>query len=252
VRALAVPRGPHCAAKASATRRNKNKDVLTHQYTDLPIGTRPASARSGILWNVADPRNEPQDSTVAPVSEDQQAQAYATLASAFFEDPVERWMYSAPHQYRTHFPEFVAAFGGNAFQHETVWTLGGFSAVAMWMPPGIEPDGDAITTVLTDTVDPSKHDDLFAVLEQMEAAHPRDAHWYLPWFGVTAELQGRGLGGTLIAHCLSVVDASHLPAYLETPSPRNITFYERHGFSVTGEAQAGECPPITFMSRAAR
>jgi GNAT superfamily N-acetyltransferase len=200
---------------------------------------------------VVDPRYEAHDSTVLPVSEDQQTQVYATLVSAFFEDPVERWLYPAPQEYRTHFPEFLAAFGGKAFQHETVWKLGEFSAVALWLPSGIEPDGDAITAVLADTVDPSKHDDLFSVLEQMDAAHPRDAHWYLPWFGVIADLQGRGLGSTLMTHCLRVVDASHLPAYLETPSPRNITFYERHGFAVTGEAQAGQCPPVTFMSRAA-
>jgi hypothetical protein len=48
--------------------------------------------------------------------------------------------------------------------------------------------------------------------------------------------------------CLQIVDGTHLPAYLETPNP----FYRRHGFEVTGEAQAGTCPPITFMLRAAR
>jgi hypothetical protein len=50
--------------------------------------------------------------------------------------------------------------------------------------------------------------------------------------------------------CLGVVDASHLPAYLETPNPRNISFYERHGFEVTCETQAGACPPVMFMLRA--
>lgn len=186
------------------------------------------------------------------VAEDQQSKVYATLTSAFFDDPVERWMYPAPEEYGTHFPKFLAAFGGNAFRHDTVWMLDGCNAVALWLPAGIEPDGDAIVAVLRETVDSSKHDDVFAVVEQMDAAHPRTPHWYLPWFGVTAGLQGRGLGSTLMNHCLSVVDASHLPAYLETPNPRNITFYERHGFAVTGEAQAGECPPVTFMSRAAQ
>jgi hypothetical protein len=47
------------------------------------------------------------------------------------------------------------------------------------------------------------------------------------------------------------VDAHQLPAYLETPNPRNITFYERHGFEVTGRAIAGEFPPVTFMMRRA-
>jgi RimJ/RimL family protein N-acetyltransferase len=55
-----------------------------------------------------------------------------------------------------------------------------------------------------------------------------------------------------LTSCLRVVDESHLPAYLETPNPRTISFYERLGFEVIGEAQAGSCPPLTFMLRAAR
>jgi GNAT superfamily N-acetyltransferase len=72
------------------------------------------------------------------------------------------------------------------------------------------------------------------------------------WFAVDTALQGRGLGSQLMKPCLQVVDHTHLPAYIETPNPRTISFYQRHGFEVTGEAQAGTCPPITFMLRAAR
>jgi ribosomal protein S18 acetylase RimI-like enzyme len=120
------------------------------------------------------------------------------------------------------------------------------------LPPGTEPDADTIAAVLTDSVSVDKHGDTFSVLDQMGAAHPRYLHWYLPWLGVQSGSQGRGLGGQLMRHCLEIVDASHLPAYLETPNPRNISFYERHGFATTGSAQAGSCPPITFMLRAAR
>ena len=188
----------------------------------------------------------------SPVRKSEQAKAFATLVSAFMDDPVERWLYPELQQYLTHFPEFLAAFGGRAFDAQTVWRLGEFAAVALWLPPGTEADGDAITTVLAESVSPAQHGDMFAVLDQMGAAHPTYPHWYLPWFGVTAALQGRGLGSQLMKPCLSTVDASHLPAYLETPNPRNVSFYERHGFEVTGQAQAGACPPVVFMLRAAR
>lgn len=188
----------------------------------------------------------------SPVPKDEQAKAYATLVSAFADDPVERWLYPELQDYRTHFPGFLAAFGGRAFDEQTVWSIGGFSAVACWLPPGAEPDGDAVVTVLTESVSPGQHDDMFSVLGQMDAAHPEYPHWYLPWFGVDAALQGRGIGGQLLKPCLEIVDASHRPAYLETPNPRSIPFYERQGFEVTGEAQAGSCPPLTFMLRAAR
>jgi ribosomal protein S18 acetylase RimI-like enzyme len=188
----------------------------------------------------------------SPVPENEHARALATLVSAFTDDPVERWLYPETQKYLTHFPEFLAAFGGKAFDKQTVWSLGECAAVALWLPPGTEPDGETITTVLTEGVSPEKHADMFSVLAQMDSAHPQYPHWYLPWFGVKAGLQGKGLGGMLMAPCLEIVDASYLPAYLETPNPRNLTFYERHGFEVTGTAQAGTCPPVTFMLRPAR
>ncbi len=102
------------------------------------------------------------------------------------------------------------------------------------------------------TVAADKHDDVFDVLGQMDTAHPAYPNWYLPWFAVDTALQGRGLGSQMMGPCLQIVDATHMPAYLETPNPRTISFYGRHGFEVRGEAQAGTCPPITFMLRAAR
>jgi hypothetical protein len=86
----------------------------------------------------------------------------------------------------------------------------------------------------------------------MDAAHPTYPHWYLPWFGVDSVKQGKGTGGKLMERCLvETADADHLPAYLETPNPRSISFYERHGFKATGSAPVGGCPPITFMPRSA-
>ena len=188
----------------------------------------------------------------APVSQAEQPGVYATLTLAFAADPVERWLYPGSQQYLAHFPGFLAAFGGRAFAARTVWKLGEFAAVALWLPPGTEADGDAIVTALAQTVAEEKHEDMFAVLGQMDAAHPTYPHWYLPWFAVDVPCQGQGLGTELMSPCLAAVDATHRPAYLETPSPRTIPFYQRHGFEVTGQAQAGTCPPITFMLRPAR
>lgn len=188
----------------------------------------------------------------APVPDREQNRALDALVLAFTADPVIRWLYPEARQYLTHFPEFLAAFGGKAFAEKTVWRLGVFSAVALWLPPRVDLDGDAIVAVLTETVAPEQHEDTFAVLGQMDDAHPRFPHWYLAWFGVDGAVQGRGFGGELMKHCLRIVDEDHLPAYLDSPNPRNISFYERHGFEVTGEAQAGACPPVVSMLRAAQ
>ena len=188
----------------------------------------------------------------ARVGRDERARAFATLVSAFIDDPVERWLYPEPQQYLRRFPEFLEALGGKAFDEQTAWRLGEFAGVALWLQPGAKADGTAISTVLEESVSANKHADMFLALEQMDVAHPTHLHWYLPWFGVDAAQQGQGIGGQLMEACLAEVDASRLPAYLETPNPRNISFYERHGFEVKGETQGGACPRIVFMDRAAR
>jgi len=189
---------------------------------------------------------------LSPVAQSDAERAFDTLVLAFAGDPVERWLYPEAHEYLRWFPAFLAAFGGRAFDQGTAWGLGDFSAVALWLRPGAEPDGESIVAVLAESVATAKHDDVFSVLGQMDEAHPTYPHWYLPWFGVDPALQGMGLGGELMEQCLPIVDQDHLPVYLETPNPRSLPFYERQGFEVTGKAQAGACPPITFMLRAAR
>lgn len=188
----------------------------------------------------------------APAQEGDQPRVIATIVSAFIEDPVERWLWPEQSQYLTHFPAFVAAFGGEAFARQTVWVLGEFAAVAMWLPPDVGPDADAIVAVLSGSVATKQLDDTFAVLEQMDEAHPKYPHWYLPWLAVDGARQGKGLGARLLGRGLEVVDSHHAPAFLETPNPRTIPFYERHGFEVTSVARAGACPPVTSMLRRAR
>jgi GNAT superfamily N-acetyltransferase len=188
---------------------------------------------------------------IASVDKSEQARVIATLVSAFIADPVERWLFPEPVQYLTHFARFVAAFGVGGFASETVFKLEEFAAVAIWLPPGAEPDGDAIVAALSESVSNEKQADTFSVLEQMDAAHPRDPHWYLPWLGVDSAVQGTGRGAALLRHGLARVDADHLPAFLETPNPRTVPFYERHGFVVSSVSQAGACPPVTGMRRPA-
>jgi GNAT superfamily N-acetyltransferase len=189
---------------------------------------------------------------VSPLSNADKQVAIATVVAAFAADPVERWLWPETDAYAASFPYFVAAFGGEgALEHQTAWGARDASAVALWLAPGVEPKEEAVIGVLTESVSARKHYDLFSVLEQMAAIHPRDPYWYLPWLAVAPGLQGHGLGGQLLEHSLTIVDADKLPAFLETPNPRTIPIYESHGFEIVGTAQAGSCPPVTSMLRAA-
>lgn len=191
------------------------------------------------------------DDSLLRIRDHERSDAVDTVVAAFEDDPVERWLYPGEADYARWFPQFVAAFGGAAFAERTAWRLEDVSTVAFWLPPGAEAAGDTLAELLMRSVDAGKHADLFATLGQMAAGHPSYPHWYLPLLAVAPEHQGRGLGGQLLQACLEVVDETHLPAYLETPNPRTVPFYERYGFGVTGEAQAGLCPPLTLMVRPA-
>ena len=64
--------------------------------------------------------------------------------------------------------------------------------------------------------------------------------------------QGRGLGAELMKYALARCDEEHLPAYLESSNPANISLYERHGFEIMGRIQTENSPPVHPMIRAAR
>jgi ribosomal protein S18 acetylase RimI-like enzyme len=189
------------------------------------------------------------DVDFARVRKDERERAIATLLLAFSADPVIRWLYSEPDTYVTAFPELLLAFGGPSFADETVWRLGDFVAVGLWMRPGVDPDGPATIAHLEATVPRDRLDEMLAMFAQMEDAHPTTALWYLPWFGTDCNRQGEGLGTRLMRPCLEIVDRDRLPAYLDSTNPRNVPFYERHGFRVTGRSQAGSSPPIISMLR---
>jgi GNAT superfamily N-acetyltransferase len=78
----------------------------------------------------------------------------------------------------------------------------------------------------------------------------REPYWYLALLGVVPEMQGRGVGGELLAPRLRACDRDGLPCYLETEAPRNIRFYERRGFRVVHEdALPGGGPTMWAMLR---
>ena len=104
----------------------------------------------------------------------------AVLTLAFSADPVARWSYPDPQQYRTFWPEFVRAFGGLAFEHGTAFYTDGYAGAALWLPPGVHADEDALGALLERSIAPQDQAGVYAVLEQMGAYHPAGPHWYLP------------------------------------------------------------------------
>jgi GNAT superfamily N-acetyltransferase len=190
--------------------------------------------------------------TIKTATISDEAPVIAVVTLAFSADPAARWTWSDPQQYLRHFPRFVQAFGGKAFTHGSAYYVDGYAGAALWLPPAVHPDEDALIALLQGTVPEPRQQDVFAVFDQMGRYHPREPHWYLPLIGVDPFHQGKGCGAALMHHALLPCDRDHLPAYLESTNPKNIPLYERHGFAVLGTVQVGASPPIFPMLRTPR
>ena len=73
--------------------------------------------------------------------------AVSVIVLAFSADPAARWTYPEPQQYLIHFPAAVRAFGGKAITHGTCHHVMEFRGAALWLPPGVLPDEEALGAV---------------------------------------------------------------------------------------------------------
>ncbi|HEV7158081.1 MAG TPA: GNAT family N-acetyltransferase [Caulobacteraceae bacterium] len=175
-----------------------------------------------------------------------------TLTLAFVADPPIRYAWPRPSDYLAGFRRFTVGLGGRGVEHQSAFVTEDFSAAALWLPPGVEPDAESIGALMAETMPEAKLAVIGQVLEQMGGFHPTEPHWYLAAIGVDPARQGRGLGSALLKHALRFCDAQGLPAYLESSNPKNLPLYERHGFEVMDVIQPEDFPPIYPMLRNAR
>ena len=186
---------------------------------------------------------------VEPVPLANQGRVVDAIVLAFTGDPAARWMYPDAADYIEHFPEFVRAFGGRAFESGMVHQAGDFRGASLWLAPGVHPDDDGVANLIARSIPERDCAVMVSLFEQMAQYHPREPHWYLPLIGVEPQEQGNGYGSALLHHALARFDAEGTLAYLETSNVKNIPFYRRHGFEVMGTIQVGTSPPIVPMLR---
>ena len=180
-----------------------------------------------------------------------------SLASAFAEDPLFRWMFGAgPNdtvepKMRIFFDAFLKldlsrddhlvftdedGVGGAIWKHPNRWKMA-TGDIVRTMPAMVRAMGTKIPRVL-------------GALNAIEKVHPKEEHYYLEVLGTHQGKQSKGIGTAVITHMLDRIDAEGMPAYLESSNPRNIPFYARHGFETTREIECGKgAPTVTAMWR---
>ena len=180
------------------------------------------------------------------------------LASAFHVDPVIAWVFPDEQRRRGVLAAFMEfRLRELAFPHDEVWMTGGGAAAAVWLPP---PGRWRLSRAQRLRLLPPlvrffglRTASVLGGLERMEKRHPEDrSHWYLFILGTEPAARGQGLGSALLAQVLARVDADGMPAYLESSNERNLAWYGRHGFEITGEVAIPGGPRIWPMWREPR
>ena len=174
------------------------------------------------------------------------------MTLAFSTDPIMRWLFPQPHKYLEGFPRLTRAYGGKSFAHQSAFVAEQYAGAAMWLPPTVHFDEQAMGEMAVELIPQNIQADAFGLLSEMPKFHPKEPHWFLAVIGVDPARQNQGQGSALMEHALRACDREHLPAYLESSNPRNLTLYRKHGFEVIATLQKGSSPPMFPMIRPAR
>lgn len=180
------------------------------------------------------------------------------LGRAFVDDPVFGWLMQGRRDLEGGLTRVFGSFAGSVARTADGRVLldPQRRAAALWLPPGHAkvPLAELVRSApgLLRAFGPGLLRAL-RLLTVVERHHPERPHWYLEAIGTVPSSRGKGVGPSLMAPVLEACDAARLPAYLESSNPRNISFYERHGF-VTQPlfALPPGCPVITPMWREPR
>lgn len=158
------------------------------------------------------------------------------LAMAFADDPMIVWVTGLADRERrieASAPGFFRPSLAAGIQRGHLYTVDGCGGAALWSPPDVRPfredEGAAFGAAVHEHLGEAATGRLVTLGEFVGSHHPHDvAHFYL--FLLGAAEQGRGIGAAVIRPVLDRCDADGLPAYLESSSEQNLSFYARHGF----------------------
>jgi ribosomal protein S18 acetylase RimI-like enzyme len=193
--------------------------------------------------------------SVRKATPDEAGTLAAILAHAFYDDPAMRWVIT-DYQRRGELLErsFDLYLRRLWFKQDECYTTSSAAGAIVWEAPGQWKVGVIDQLRLFPAmarINGRLLPRILRALAALEANHPAEPHYYLPFVGVEPEWQGRGLGTALMRPVLDRCDNEQVAAYLEASSPRNRALYERHGFQVTEEFSLGSgSPPLWRMWRA--
>ncbi|MGY3629429.1 hypothetical protein ACVWWI_006360 [Bradyrhizobium sp. USDA 3686] len=97
-----------------------------------------------------------------------------TIVLGFAADPLMRWSWPDPGQYLGSMTQFIKACGGRAFEHGTAYVTGETRAAALWLPPGVQQDEDALDAIMALSLRPEISEHMAHLRQGMAEHHPSE------------------------------------------------------------------------------
>jgi hypothetical protein len=180
----------------------------------------------------------------------------ACLASAFYEDPLwGHWTFPDESRRPRDLLRFMALQAELGAAQGWIAMTAGSESVAVWTPPGASygsPEQEPLISEVLDRVFGTRAPAIHELFKQFEEHIPAGRFYHLEWWATHRRHAGRGFGASLIRENLARVDAEHLPSYLESTNPVNLTRYGALGFRRVAEFAPPGGPTVTTMWREAR
>jgi|SRR5882724_1114173 len=85
---------------------------------------------------------------------EEMSQTVSTIVAAFITDPLARFAWPSPHEYLRAMPLATREFAGGSFEHGAACVSGDFCGAALWLPPGVHPNAEALERVFRETAKP--------------------------------------------------------------------------------------------------
>ena len=194
------------------------------------------------------------DHEIQSLVRDQSVTAGNSLAQAFFDDPLMMFM-EPDDTKRLKFGQWFMTKGVELGRRwGAVYTNPDATGAAVWLTPGN-------TTISTWRVIRvgfmmlpfkvgfsgfNRFNALDSTTAKIHKEHMPGPHWYLLMLGVTPDLQGTGIGSSLIESGASQATEAGLPCYLETMTESNVEYYAKRNFEVVADFTIPKGGPRTW------
>lgn len=154
-----------------------------------------------------------------------------TFADAFANDPMIRWPMpdASPEMLQELFRVILTPYT----ELGVLWKLQDCRAGAAWLPPDVMEQFGELEQATRAAIKPLTPDHglrYAAFWDWLDTQMPDAPCWFLDVIAVAPEVQGNGLGRTLLRHGIEQAHAHGCFAFLETGVAENVPFYESHGF----------------------